>query len=162
MSTGSRSSMSPQRRKIVVLTLIGVALLGAILLFWWQVGGNALDPDAKVDAVFKKYGGTVVREEGKSGRPIIAIVFADDILTDDGLQALAPQLADLKKLRELQLAKTRITDAGLQHLTGLHLQTLTVPGNAQTDEGLRHYLKIVEPPVALHLNHWSITDASLP
>lgn len=43
----------------------------------------------------------------------------------------------------------------------MRLKILWIPNSAGTDLGLKHYLMAVEPPSALHLNGWKVTDAGL-
>jgi hypothetical protein len=54
-----------------------------------------------------------------------------------------------------------VTDAGLAVLAGLKLKTLTIPRQAQTDLGLKHYLAATNSPTTLDLSGWCVTDAGL-
>ena len=47
------------------------------------------------------------------------------------------------------------------HLKGLELKELTLPSQAQTDLGLKHYVAAVTTPTKLRLSRWSIGGASL-
>ena len=62
---------------------------------------------------------------------------------------------------EVELNFNDITDAGLVHLKGLKLTSLTIPTQARTDLGLKHYLAALETHTALNLVGWKITDAGL-
>ena len=77
-------------------------------------------------------------------------------ITDAGLV----NLKGLTNLRRLVLPK-QITDAGVVHLVGMKLAVLRIPQQAKTDLGLKHYLAAIEPPNALDLPRWQITDAGL-
>jgi hypothetical protein len=46
-------------------------------------------------------------------------------------------------------------------LAGMRLRSLDIPPTARTDLGLKHYLAAVEPPRALYLDLWDVTDAGL-
>ncbi|MDW8036939.1 MAG: hypothetical protein RMI90_02755 [Thermoguttaceae bacterium] len=74
---------------------------------------------------------------------------------------LLKELAGFEKLDVLELRRTEITDAGLEHLAGLKLKNLTIPDQAKTDLGLKHYLAALEEPKELDLRLWKITDAGL-
>ena len=64
-------------------------------------------------------------------------------------------------LQTLRLSNTQVTDAGLVHLGGMNLKRLTIPKEAKTDIGLKHYLAAVEPPSFLLLEGWQLTNAGL-
>ena len=70
-------------------------------------------------------------------------------------------LKGLAKLQTLSLHDTQVTDAGLGHLAGMNLKQLSIPVQAQTDIGLKHYLAAIEPSSRLYLKDWQITDAGL-
>ena len=61
----------------------------------------------------------------------------------------------------ITLRDTQVTDAGLGHLAGMNLKQLSIPVQAQTDIGLKHYLAAIEPSSRLYLKDWQITDAGL-
>ena len=79
-------------------------------------------------------------------------------ITDAGLV----HLKGVTQLQTLNLFRTQITDAGLGHLAGMNLQRLTIPQEAKTDIGLKHYLAALDPKVDPRLSGgWTITDAGL-
>ena len=78
-------------------------------------------------------------------------------LTDAGLV----HLKGLTTLKELYLSSTKVTDTGLAQLSGMKLKVLTVPREARTDIGLKHYLRAGEPSARLLFSSGRITDAGL-
>ena len=78
-------------------------------------------------------------------------------ITDAGLV----HLKRLTNLESLDLGGTKITDAGLVLLRGMNLNSLSMPKEAKTDLGLKHYLAAIEPPTYLNFEDWGITDAGL-
>src|SRR5262249_31293632 len=86
-------------------------------------------------AAIKKLGGTIKRDTGKQGKPVVQVDLENKKVTDAGL-------ADLKAMRQLQtlrLGRTPVTDAGLAHLKGMqHLRELTLFNTEVTDAGLVH------------------------
>jgi hypothetical protein len=70
-------------------------------------------------------------------------------------------LAKTKEFHVLNLRHTKVTDKGIEELSGWSLRTLVIPRAAKTDLGLKHYLAAVEAPTALCLDDWEITDAGL-
>ena len=70
-------------------------------------------------------------------------------------------LKGLTNLETLVLYGTKINDAGLVHLKGLKLKQLSIPKQAMTDLGLKHYLAVVETHNSLRLSGWSVSDAGL-
>ena len=81
----------------------------------------------------------------------------DSTITDAGME----HLKGLTNLESLYLTGTQITDAGLVHLAGMNLKELSMPKEAKTDLGLKHYLAAIEPPTYLDFEDWGITDAGL-
>lgn len=64
---------------------------------------------------------------------ILFVILADTRMTDAGLK----HLTGLTKLRRLDVNGTKVTDAGLVHLQGLsQLQELTLSGNKVTAQGV--------------------------
>jgi hypothetical protein len=79
-------------------------------------------------------------------------------ISDDELATL---LRSLNDLRFLSLADTRVTDAGLRHLTRLHaLQELHLDDTEVTDEGLKTLANLPQLQI-LDLKRTKITDAGL-
>ncbi len=78
-------------------------------------------------------------------------------MTDAGLK----ELAGLKNLQALYLAKTPVTDAGLKEFAGRKsLQTLDLGGTKVTDAGLKE-LSGLESLQSLYLANCPVTDAGL-
>jgi CheY-like chemotaxis protein len=74
---------------------------------------------------------------------------------------LATLLCSLNDLRFLSLADTRVTDAGLRHLTRLHaLQELHLDDTEVTDEGLKTLANLPQLQI-LDLKRTKISDAGL-
>ena len=122
-------------------------------------------PDAgKEIAAIEALGGSVRRDDERSGRPVVYINLGGcQKLKDEDLKILAsfPELrvlvlggtatsdaglkhvAGLKNLTELYLIGTDITDAGLKELVGLQkLEELRVGNTAITDAGLKELAKL--------------------
>ena len=79
-------------------------------------------------------------------------------ITGEGLK----EVGKLKNLWGLELYQVRkISGAGLKGLAGLKLKWLSLPPEAKTDIGLKHYLSAVETPTQLNLTTWNITDTGL-
>jgi serine/threonine protein kinase len=77
-------------------------------------------------------------------------------VTDDDLQLIsrAPELW------ELNLGYTKVTDAGMRHLTGVPIRRLDLAGTAISDGGVRYLLQIPSL-LDLNLNNTNVTDQSL-
>ncbi len=79
-------------------------------------------------------------------------------ITDRGLQTIASQWPDLVELR---VGRTRVTDAGLRHLSGMkHLQALGLLNDNVTDDGLLVLSGLPELN-DLYLSGTKITDRGL-
>ena len=66
----------------------------------------------------------------------------------------------MKNLRILNLAATKVTDAGLQNLVGLSLERLVLSGTAVTDDGLEHVMKLSRL-TAVNLPQTKVTEAGV-
>jgi hypothetical protein len=117
----------------------------------------------RAEAVFRRLGGVVVRDEDAPGRPVVRVDLGRTVnrrceaVTDADLRSLD----GLETLEALGLAGTRITDAGLAHLHGLtRLRWLDLDETAVTDAGLGrlHDLAQLE---AVYLHGTSVTDAGV-
>jgi tRNA A-37 threonylcarbamoyl transferase component Bud32 len=87
----------------------------------------------------RKLGGKVTRYDQAPGRPVVSVNLAGAVLTDDDLRVLAA----FSHLQTLDLGQTSVTDAGLEHLTGLaDLTSLTLTGTRVTDAGMRHVAEL--------------------
>lgn len=105
----------------------------------------------------KKLGGTVERDGGRPGSPVVAVRVANPDFSDADLAVVKnfPGLTrldlagtkvgnkglkvvkGLPELRHVDLAKTRVTDTGLAELKGLgNLTWLRLSGTRVTDRGL--------------------------
>ena len=51
--------------------------------------------------------------------------------------------------------------SGRSALKGLKLERLSIPKQAKTDLGLKHYLAVLKPQTDLDLADWSVTDTGL-
>lgn len=82
-------------------------------------------------------------------------------LTDDQLRQVVRHLEGFDRLRDLTLAGSDVTDAGLAHLGPLagKLQHLDVSNTSITDGGLMHLQTITSLKV-LRITNTSITDAA--
>jgi Leucine-rich repeat (LRR) protein len=104
---------------------------------------------------------TQITDEGlvhlKGLTELQTLELANTQVTDAGLV----HLKGLTNLQRLNLSYTGITDEGLVHLKGLQVTYLTIPDDARTDLGLKHYLAALETKNALYLQRWKITDAGL-
>jgi internalin A len=76
----------------------------------WAAERNA--DEAKAIAEIERLGGKVTVDEKNPGRPVVAVDFTDTQVTDAGLE----HLTGLTKLQSLNLEETQITDAGLTYL----------------------------------------------
>jgi hypothetical protein len=92
----------------------------------------------------------------------------DDRLSKSGMHSMpygtkcaCPLSPPPKKLAVLDLAGTRVTDAGLAHLAGLtNLRTLRLEDTQVTDAGLK-YLAPLKKLTELDLRGTRVTDAGL-
>ena len=129
-------------------------------------------------AAMKKLGARIKRDD--QGR-VIELNLRSTLITDAGLvhlmgltnltslnlsrtkvtEAGLLHLKGLTGLQALGLGGTKITDAGLVHLKGLQLTSLTIPTQARTDLGLKHYLAATETHTSLTLESWRVTDSGL-
>lgn len=137
-----------------------------------RIDGNFLAPLSQVESlrVLEVSGGheseidTVTDEEfanlGKLANLERLVLDADKDqwqMTDAGLQ----HLSGLTKLQQLNLGGPKITDNGLQFLQELtRLENLTIRGENITGQGLRH-ISDLEALRDLSLSHTSLTDEGL-
>src|SRR5262245_21484067 len=90
--------------------------------------------DDEVEAVVKKLGGSVVRNQGLPGKPIINAILSMSDCKDEDIK----KLAGLKSLWSVQLYRTNITDAGLKELAALKtLTSIDLMKTKITDEGIK-------------------------
>ena len=122
------------------------------------LGSRAECRATKAIAEIEKLGG-MVGVDGRSvaDKPVIWVYLAKTKVTDAGLE----HLKGLKQLRALYLWDTHITDAGLKHLKGFkQLQALYLNSTQVTDAGLEH-LKGLKQLTILDLGHTQVTDAGV-
>ena len=82
----------------------------------------------------EKLGGEVNPDSKRPGKPVIEVELASSRVTDAGLK----ELAGLKNLTTIELDFTLVTDAGLKELAGLKsLTTLELGYTKVTDAGLK-------------------------
>lgn len=105
----------------------------------------------------KKAGGTVALDATRPGDPIVEIDLHRTRITDADLDCLTGRT----NLRKLNLHSTGITDAGLGRLQGLMaLQTLYLNDTPITDAGLLH-LRGLQKLAELGLNQTRVSDQGL-
>ena len=88
---------------------------------------------AAIDEI-QKLGGKVTIDEDAPGKPVRAVDFSDTQISDDALRSLKY----LKGLEALILAHTKVTDAGMEHITALvNLRMLDVGDTKVSDDGMK-------------------------
>ena len=94
-------------------------------------------------------------------RPVVFIAFTGPKVTDTRLALLRPNLDLLPELESLDLGGTKITDAGMVHLTGLkNLRDLVLWDTEITDAGLDQ-LKGLKRLEILNLNGTKVTSSGI-
>ena len=94
---------------------------------------RADDAEDKAAALVQKLGGTVVRDEKRSGQPVVEVDLSKSKVTGENLRALAP----LQNLTALYLSHTPVTNADLKELAPFQkLRTLDLAYTPVTDDGL--------------------------
>lgn len=112
---------------------------------------------AKALAEIENLGGKVVIDKESPDKAVLAVDLRKTKVTDAGLE----HLTGLTKLQLLKLGSTKVTDAGLEHLRGLtNLQSLVLCGTKVTDAGLEH-LKGLTKLQSLYLSRTKVTDAGV-
>ena len=97
------------------------------------------EAEGQAAGAVRRLGGKVTRYEQAPGRPVISVSLAGTGVIDGDLRGLAP----CAHLQILDLSRTSVTDAGLEHLTGLaDLTSLTLTGTRVTDAGMRHVAEL--------------------
>jgi hypothetical protein len=132
---GRPRDVSRKLKAQLALTLMVGGLVIAVL-----VAVHLLDhrtPQMRAVAAIEEARGRVTHDRTKPDRPVVGVSFRDSMaggflggqLSDTDLGRLRPQLEALPQLRDLDLAHTALTDAGLVHLYGLtQLETLSLGG----------------------------------
>jgi internalin A len=114
-----------------LLAVLTFGLLVSCVPLGWAVEPN--DEQAKAVAEIQKLGGKVTMDEKNPDKPITSVYLAKSKVSDAGLE----RLERLTRLQSLILSNTNVTDTGLVHLKGLtQLQTLHLSGTKITDAGL--------------------------
>jgi serine/threonine protein kinase/Leucine-rich repeat (LRR) protein len=104
-----------------------------------------------------RLGASIVRDEGRPGRPVVEAILSDRPIGDADLV----HLEALPELQTLDLASTRVSDAGLARLQGLkQLRKLVLRQTAIGDAGLAH-LSGLSNLRELDLNGARVSDAGL-
>ena len=99
----------------------------------------------------------IFRDKKQAGEPIVTIHLKGSTCSDADLK----EIANLPKLRLLNLTGTKITDDGLAHLAGMqHLQNLQLAETSITGAGLV-YLAPLKELRSLKLQGTKLTDDSL-
>ena len=133
--------------------LIVIAVLAAPLVVAddHSVESNAI---AKIELL----GGRVTRDETLPSRPVIAVEFQENMRFNDGYLHL---LKSFTSLTSLNLAGSRITDAGLKEIRDLKsLTLLNLYLTKVSDAGLRELVGL-QNLTFLSLSNTNITDASM-
>src|SRR6476659_4556198 len=73
---------------------------------------RADEAEDRAAAFVEKLGGGVIRDDNRTGKPVVEVHLPTTDVTDEGLKELAP----LKNLSILSLGGTGVTDAGLKEL----------------------------------------------
>jgi hypothetical protein len=129
-ATIGRSILGALARAAAGFLLVTLSLAVGLGYGWDRHRGPTAGPGA-----VEKRGeqGQVQVDEGRPGRPVVAVALRGRCVNDETLD----WLGELKDLRRLELEDTRVTDAGIRRLA--HLMELRDPrldGVAITDEGL--------------------------
>jgi hypothetical protein len=112
--------------------------------------------EAEAIAALKKVGGTFIHVQNNPKKPVRSVYLPGRKVTDADLKYVAA----LPQIEVLKLdAATKITDAGLEELTGLkHLKDLGLGSTQVTDAGLQHVI-VHKGLENLNLNFTKVTDA---
>ena len=121
----------------------------------WAAEPNA--DQAKAIAEIEKLGGKVFQDEKSPGKPVIYVDLENSKVTDAGLK----HLTAFMRLQALILSSNQVTDEGLKHLSGLtKLESLKLGNTRVTDAGLE-YLRGMKELQGLDLSYTKVTDAGL-
>jgi uncharacterized protein (TIGR03067 family) len=115
---------------------------GVFLLTGTQKKPEPEDHDGRAYAAIRKHGAFADRADKRRGRPIIAVDFngfsTGMDFDDKHLREMAPLLAKLKHLEQLDLGGTGVSDAGMKDVAKFkQLRVLWLAGTAVTDDGLK-------------------------
>ena len=130
---------------------------GVLLLLAVSLAGGCRQPHDEVLAAVRGVGGSATADDGRPGKPVVAVDVHGADVSDDWLA----RLEGLDQLRQLNLAATPFTDAGLTHLRGLtELRGLNLAGTRITDAGLANLSGLTNLE-ELGLAATGVTDAGL-
>ena len=92
-------------------------ILPYLLLTWSLIAADvqaqtAKESQADAVAAIKKLGGRVAFDKRKPGKPVVTVILSGPKVTDAGLV----HLKGMTNLRVLDLAYTKVTDAGVKDL----------------------------------------------
>jgi hypothetical protein len=109
----------------------------------------------------KMLGGRVrwTNDRPKNGH-VVGITLSVSTLRDDDLAQLTPWWWTFPELKDLDLSGAGITDAGLAHLRGAELRSLTLDGTQVSGDGLRH-VAVISDLRSLSLNNTQAGDDGL-
>ena len=115
---------------------VSLSLLATISVQGQQASPQeaARGPDDRLIKHIEELGGRIARDPKHPEGPVVEIDLSETKVTDDDLRLLS----NLAELRTLNLHRTGISDAGIEHVVGLkHLTTLTLGDTRITNAGLK-------------------------
>jgi serine/threonine protein kinase len=113
--------------------------------------------EARAADALQKLGGKIGRLVEAPGKPVVAVNLADTKVTDADLRALTA----LPHLQNLDLSRTKVTAAGLQHISGLTgLLVLNLFDTRVADAGMK-YVGELKQLQSLDLHYAPVGDEGL-
>ena len=113
-------------------------------------------PDEGLTKRVEELGGRITRDAKLPEAPVVGIDLSGTKVTDDDLRLLGK----LIELRTLNLHRTGISDAGVLHLQGLRLKTLTIGDTQISNAGLQALTKLNQLEL-IGLHGTLVNDAGL-
>ena len=127
-----------------------------LLAFLVLTSSTRADEAGAVTAM-EKLGAKIMRDENRSGKPVLGVFLHDRELTETSLK----QLVSFKELQWLFLNKVRINDTDLKEIAVLkNLETLHLVDMKVTDSGLKH-LTHLQRLWWLYLINTNVTEAGV-
>jgi hypothetical protein len=127
-----------RKRPLWIVCTFAVAFVGGCSVVQTIRYRQAAEPFSRVGAWVYSGGDDMgIHLFGPDG--IREVFFYDEQFSDAELASLRSNLAQLPKLRCLRLRNTKITDVGLQHLTGLQLGQIDLHGTNVSAAGVQHF-----------------------